>query len=135
MLNDPLRCADTRCTSTPVSGLKNVQVEILLIGGAQYHLYGNPGYALRPYIITPLEGAALTPDDTNIIIKCLKIALISKGSSRTSNITFPCRYSEEDSRLYTPGGAWYQASCLLWNSQCCLDESPSSTFSDCTTSP
>jgi DDE superfamily endonuclease len=31
------------------SGLDDVQSDSLLIGGIQYHLYGDSGYALRPY--------------------------------------------------------------------------------------
>jgi nuclease HARBI1 len=34
------------------SGLDDVLGESLLIGGIQYHLYGDSGYALRPYLIT-----------------------------------------------------------------------------------
>jgi hypothetical protein len=45
------------------SGLDDVLAERLLIVGAQYHLYGDSGYALRPYLITPFEGAALNPDE------------------------------------------------------------------------
>jgi hypothetical protein len=45
------------------SGLDDILGESFLIGGIQYHLYGDSGFALRPYLITPFEGAALTTDE------------------------------------------------------------------------
>jgi DDE superfamily endonuclease len=108
------------------SGLDDVLGDCLLIGGIQYHLYGDSGYALRPYRIPPFEGAALTTDE----------ALFNKRMSKRVEWAF------KDVKKYfshvavprkmalsrTPAGAWYLASCLLWIFRCCLDGSPTSTF-------
>jgi DDE superfamily endonuclease len=96
------------------SGLDNVLGDSLLIGGIQYHLYGDSGYALHPYLITPFEGAALTTDE----------ALLNK---RMSKVRVSVEWAFKDIKKYfshvaaprnmlfsqTPAGAWYLESRLL----------------------
>jgi nuclease HARBI1 len=107
--------------------------ESLLIGGIQYHLYGDSGYALRSYLITPFEGAALTTEE----------ALFNK---RMSKVRVSVAWAFKDIKKYfshiavtrkmvlsqTPAGAWCLASCLLWNFRCYLEGSPTSMFFNCT---
>jgi DDE superfamily endonuclease len=71
------------------SGLDDVLGDSLLIGGIQYHLYGDSGYALRPYLTTPFEGAALTTDEALLKRECQRLVLVSNGPSRTSRNIFP----------------------------------------------
>jgi nuclease HARBI1 len=96
------------------SGPDDVLAEGLLIDGAQYYLSGDAGFALRPYLITPFEGAVLTPDE----------ALFNR---RMSKVRVSVEWAFKDVKKYfshvavprkmvlsrTPAGAWYLASCLL----------------------
>jgi DDE superfamily endonuclease len=115
------------------SDLDDILGEGLLINGTQYHLYGDSWYALRPSLITPFEIASLTTDE----------ALFHK---RMSKVRVSVEWAFKDMKKYfshiavprkmvlsrTPAGAWYLASCLLWNFRCCLEGSPTSMFFYCT---
>jgi nuclease HARBI1 len=96
------------------SGLDDVLGDSLLIGGIQYHLYGDSGYALRPYLMTPFEGAALTTDEALFNKRMSKVRVsvewafkdIKKYFSKT---LFPGRwYFQELLRVH---GTW-QVACF-----------------------
>jgi nuclease HARBI1 len=115
------------------SGIDDVLSQELQIDGVQHYLYGDSGYALRPYLITPFEGAVLTVDE-------------SLFNKRMSKVRVSVEWAFKDIKKYfahvavprkmvlsrTPVGSWYLASCLLWNFRCCLEGSPTSTYFDCT---
>ena len=44
------------------SGLDAALESRLLVGGRQYHLYGDSGYPRKPYLLRPYGGARLTPE-------------------------------------------------------------------------
>jgi hypothetical protein len=53
--------------------LDNILGESLLIGGIQYHLYGDSGYVMGPYLITPFAGAALAKDEALVSRRMSKV--------------------------------------------------------------
>jgi DDE superfamily endonuclease len=79
------------------SGLDDVLGDSLLIGGIQYHLYGDSGYALRPYLTTPFEGAALTTDEGLFNKRMSKVSVSVEWAFKDfKKYFFLCRYSQED---------------------------------------
>jgi nuclease HARBI1 len=112
------------------SGLDDVLAERLLIVGAQYHLYGDSGYALRPYLITPFEGAALNPDEALFNRRMSKVLVSVEWDFKDVKKYFIMSLFR--GRWHFPAGAWYLESCLLWNFRCCLDGSPTSNYFDST---
>jgi nuclease HARBI1 len=114
------------------SGLDDILSENLLIDGVQHYLFGDSGYTLRPYMMTPFEGANLDANELLFNKRMSKdrvsVEWAFKGIKKYfSHIAFPRKIALSR----TPGGAWYLASCLLWNFICCIDGSPTSTFFDC----
>jgi DDE superfamily endonuclease len=71
------------------SGIDDILGERLLIGGIQYHLNGDSGYTLRPYLITPFEGTALTTEDAlfNKIISKVRVSICS--TTKRGVVKFP----------------------------------------------
>jgi hypothetical protein len=63
------------------SGLDDILGESLLISGIQYHLYGDSGYALSPYLITLLEGAALNTEEALFNKRISKVHVELNGPS------------------------------------------------------
>jgi DDE superfamily endonuclease len=45
------------------SGLDDILSENLLIDGVQHYLFGDAGCTLRPYLMTPFEGANLNANE------------------------------------------------------------------------
>jgi DDE superfamily endonuclease len=45
------------------SGLGEILSKELLIDGVQRYVFGDSGYTLRPYLMTPFEGGDLTEDE------------------------------------------------------------------------
>jgi DDE superfamily endonuclease len=45
------------------SGLDDILSENLLLDGVQHYLFGDSGYTLRPYLMTPFEGANLNANE------------------------------------------------------------------------
>jgi nuclease HARBI1 len=114
------------------SGLDEILSEELLIDGVQHYVFGDSGYTLRPYLMTTFEGGNFTEDEALFNKRMSKarasVEWVFKGVRKYfSHFAFPRKI--DLSR--TPGGAWYLASCLLWNFRCCLDGSPTSKFFDC----
>jgi nuclease HARBI1 len=114
------------------SGLDEILSEELLIDGFQHYIFGDSGYTLRPYLMTPFEGGNLTEDEA-LFNKWMSTARVSVEwtfkdvKKYFSHIAFPRKIVLSR----TPGGAWDLASCLLWNFRCCLGGSPTSKFFDC----
>jgi nuclease HARBI1 len=111
------------------SGLDDIVGESLLIGGIQYHLYGDSGHALRRYLITPFEGAALTMEEALFNKRISKVRVSVEWASKDikkyfSHIAVPRKMALSR----TPAGAWYLKTCLLWNFRCWLEGSPTSMF-------
>jgi nuclease HARBI1 len=113
-------------------GLDDILSKNILIDGVKHYLFVDMGYALRPYLMTPFEGANLNANEL----------LFNKRMSK-ARVSVECTF--KDIKKYfshiaflrkialsrAPGGTWYLASCLLCNFRCCIDGSPSSTFFDC----
>jgi hypothetical protein len=114
------------------SGLDGILGENLKLDGVQYHLFGDSGYTIRPYLMTPFGGAHLNPEELlfNKIMSKARVSVewgFKDVKKYFSHIAFPRKMTLSR----TPAGAWYLASCLLWNFRCCIDGSPTSTFFDC----
>jgi DDE superfamily endonuclease len=58
------------------SSLDSILGERLLIEGVQYYIYGDSGYMLRPYLITPFSGVNLTAEQA-LFNKMLSRARVS----------------------------------------------------------
>jgi hypothetical protein len=80
----------------------------------------------------PFEGGNLTEDEALFNKRMSKAGVSVEWAFKDvkkyfSHIAFPRKIVLSR----TPGGAWYLASCLLWNLRCCLDGSPNSKLFDC----
>jgi nuclease HARBI1 len=71
------------------SGLDDILGERLLIGGIQYHLNGDSGYTLRPYLITPFEGTALTTEDALFNKRMSKVRVSICSTTKRGVVKFP----------------------------------------------
>jgi hypothetical protein len=114
------------------SGLDGVLSDALLIEGAQHYLFGDSGYAIRPHLITPYEGSVLTHQEQCFNKRMSKVRVSVEWAFRDikryfSHVAFPRKMVLSR----TPAGAWYLASCMLWNFKCCIDGSPTARFFDC----
>jgi nuclease HARBI1 len=116
------------------SGIDDVLGQLLLIDGVQHYLYGDSGYALRPYLITPFEGAVLTSDEALCNKRMSKVRASVEWAFKDimkyfAHVAFPRKMVLSR----TTAGAWYLASFLPWKFRCCLEGSPTSTYFDCAT--
>jgi nuclease HARBI1 len=98
------------------SGLDDILSENNLIDGVQHYLFGGSGYTLRPYLMTPSEGANLNAIELLFNKRMSKARVSVEWAFKYikkyfSHIAFPRKIALSR----TPGGAWYRASCLLWN--------------------
>jgi nuclease HARBI1 len=114
------------------SGLENILGETLLIDGVQHYIFGDSWYMVRPYLMTPYEGANLGANELLFNSRMSKDRVSVEWAFKDikkyfSHIAFPRKIALGR----TPGGAWYLASCLLWNFRCCIDGSPTSIIFDC----
>jgi DDE superfamily endonuclease len=93
------------------SGLDSILGERMLIEGVQYYIYGDSGYMLRPYVISPFSGVNLTAEQA-LFNKRLSRARVSveqafKGVKKYfSHIAFPRKMLLSK----TPAGSRYLAS-------------------------
>jgi nuclease HARBI1 len=99
------------------SGLDDILSENLLIDGFQHYLFGDAGDMLRPYLMIPFEGANLNANELLFNKRMSKARVSVECAFKDfkkyfSHIAFPRKIALSR----TPGGSWYLASCLLWNS-------------------
>jgi nuclease HARBI1 len=114
------------------SGLDNILGENLLIDGVQHYIFGDSGYMLRPYLMTPYEGSNLDVNELLFNKRMSKARVSVEWAFKDIKKYFShIAFSRKVVLSRTPGGAWYLASCLLWNFRCCIDGIPTSTFFDC----
>jgi nuclease HARBI1 len=117
------------------SGIDDVLGQLLLIDGVPHYLYGDSGYELRPYLLTPFEGAVLTSDEALFNKRMSKVRVSVDWAFKDIQKYFAqVAVPRKMVLLLNSAGAWHLASCLLWNFRSCLEGSPTSTYFECATS-
>jgi nuclease HARBI1 len=114
------------------SGLDEILSEELLIDAVQHYVFGDSGYTLRPCLMTPFEEGNLTEGEVLFNKRMSKARVSVEWAFKDVKKYFShIAFSRKIVLSRAPGGAWYSASCLLWNFRCCLDGSPTSKLFDC----
>jgi nuclease HARBI1 len=76
------------------SGIDSVLQPSMNIDGAQYCLYGDPAYCLRPYLQVGYQGSNLTPDQVHFNMSMSKVRIAVEWAFRDlkmyfTNLDFP----------------------------------------------
>jgi DDE superfamily endonuclease len=71
------------------SGLVVILGESFLLGGIQYHIYGDSGYSLRPFLIILFEGAALATEEALFNKRMAKVSVSIEWAFKDIKKYFP----------------------------------------------
>ena len=97
--------------------------------GTVYSLYGDPAYPLRPHLIGPFKGAALSEDEKafNKRMSAVRISVEWIFGKIISLFAF-LDYKKNNKLYLQPVGKYYLIGALLTNVHTCLYGSETSTF-------
>ena len=113
-----------------VSGILNqLEDKMTKPDGTVYSLYGDPAYPLRPHLIGPFKGAALSEDEKafNKRMSAVRISVEWIFGKIISLFAF-LDYKKNNKLYLQPVGKYYLIGALLTNVHTCLYGSETSTF-------
>jgi nuclease HARBI1 len=111
------------------SGLDTALEHHLLVGGRQYHLYGDSGYPLRPYLLRPHGGASLTRQQlaSNAAMSTLRTS-VEWSFGKVSTLFAFVDFKKNAKLQLQPVGKYYLVATVLANCHTCLYGSQVNTF-------
>ena len=100
--------------------------------GTWFHLYGDAGYPLRGYLLTPFHVAALTADEQDLNVRMSKVRESVEWGFHllVSNWAF-LDFSKNNKILLSPLDRLYAIAALLTNMKTCLQRNQISYFFEC----
>jgi DDE superfamily endonuclease len=103
---------------------------VLDIGGVQHYIFGDSGYVLRPYFLTPFGGNSLTSDETlfnnrfsrvRIAVECV-FKDVKKG---VTHVGFPrkCQFLGHQLEIGVQFSCFFETSAVVFTNHLLLDSS------------
>jgi len=114
------------------SGLDDVLGVQLLVGQTQYYLYGDLGYPIREYLMSPFDGAWLTNEqqEFNSLMSSLRIS-VEWGFSKIIAIFSFLDFSKNLKLLLQEVGDFYVVVTFFTNVHTCCYGSQTSSYFNC----
>jgi hypothetical protein len=114
------------------SGIDSMLQSSMNIDGAQYCLYGDPAYCLRPYLQVGYQGSNLNPDQVHFNMSMSKVRIAVEWAFRDLKMYFTHMDFPRKLKMgVTPGGLWYICAAVLWNFRVCLYGNQTAKYFDC----